>query len=185
MSDENAPEDGVADEEAVEETAPTRDLPDHPVLGPLVDGDESVTWEHTFGQDVVHVPVASLVGFATAAKEAGFELAVDLTVVDYLGVQEPRFRVVVNLLSVSHGVRVRLLVDLPDGADPTVPSLTPLWPGLSFYEREAYDMFGVDFAGHPDLTRILMPDDWEGHPLRKDYGVGAVPVQFKASPKAT
>ena len=183
MTDETPPEEVQEDEAAP--SAPTRELPDHPVLGPLVEGDEGVVWEHAFGQDVVHVPAESLVGFAGAAKEAGFELAVDLTVVDYLGVQEPRFRVVVNLLSVSHHVRLRLLVDLPDAEQPTCPSLTDLWPGLNFYEREAYDMFGVTFDGHPDLTRILMPDDWEGHPLRKDYGVGGVPVQFKASHKAT
>jgi len=67
--------------------------------------------------------------------------------------------------------------------NPTVESLTPLWPGAGFAEREVYDMFGIVFAGHPDLTRILMPDDWEGHPLRKDFGVGSVPVQFKESHK--
>jgi NADH-quinone oxidoreductase subunit C len=68
--------------------------------------------------------------------------------------------------------------------EPTVDSLVPVWPGANFPEREAYDMFGIVFEGHPDLTRILMPDEWEGHPLRKDFGVGLVPVQFKESHKA-
>ena len=67
-------------------------------------------------------------------------------------------------------------------ADPAVDSLFDLYRGAEAMEREAYDMFGIRFAGHPDLTRILMPEDWEGHPLRKDYGVGRVPVQFKDAP---
>jgi NADH-quinone oxidoreductase subunit C len=76
--------------------------------------------------------------------------------------------------------RVRLRVQLPE-SDPHLPSLFELWPGSEAMEREAYDLMGVVFDGHPDLTRILMPEDWEGHPLRKDYGVGRVPVQFKAT----
>jgi NADH:ubiquinone oxidoreductase subunit C len=69
--------------------------------------------------------------------------------------------------------------------DPTVASLVPVWPGVNFPEREVYDMFGITFEGHPDLTRILMPDEWVGHPLRKDFGVGTVPVQFKESHKVS
>ncbi len=65
-----------------------------------------------------------------------------------------------------------------------VPSLTPLWPGANFFEREVFDMFGITFTDHPDMTRILMPDEWIGHPLRKDFQVGMVPVQFKGAPKA-
>ena len=97
------------------------------------------------------------------------------------GVEAERFEVVVNLLSLSPA---------PAGArpgpgarvDPVVASLVDIYPGIDAMEREAYDMMGIIFEGHPDLTRILMPEDWEGHPLRKDYGVGRVPVQFKEAP---
>ena len=80
--------------------------------------------------------------------------------------------------------RLRITVGVA-GHDPAMPSLTGVFPGANFYEREAYDLFGIVFTGHPDLTRILLPDDWEGHPLRKDYSVGSVPVQFKGAHKAT
>ena len=66
--------------------------------------------------------------------------------------------------------------------EPSIASVCDLFPGVEAMEREAYDMFGIAFEGHPDLTRILMPDEWSGHPLRKDYAVGRIPVQFKAAP---
>jgi NADH-quinone oxidoreductase subunit C len=123
-------------------------------------------------------------------KDAGFETCSDLCAVDYLthpgrslpdGVAPERFEVVVNLLSLSMRQRVRIRVQVPE-SDPSVDSLTDVYPGVDAMEREAYDMVGIVFADHPDMTRILMPEDWEGHPLRKDYGVGRVPVQFKEAP---
>jgi NADH-quinone oxidoreductase subunit C len=125
-----------------------------------------------------------------AFRDAGFETCADLCAVDYLthpgrtlpeGVKPERFEVVVNLLSLSMRQRVRIRVQVPEN-DPVVPTLTDIYSGTEAMEREAFDMIGIIFEGHPDLTRILMPDDWEGHPLRKDYGVGRVPVQFKEAP---
>jgi NADH-quinone oxidoreductase subunit C len=125
-----------------------------------------------------------------AFRDAGFETCSDLCAVDYLthpgrtlpeGVKAERFEVVVNLLSLSLRQRVRIRVQVPED-DPVVPTLTDIYSGTEAMEREAFDMVGIIFEGHPDLTRILMPDDWEGHPLRKDYGVGRVPVQFTEAP---
>jgi NADH-quinone oxidoreductase subunit C len=125
-----------------------------------------------------------------AFRDAGFETCADLCGVDYLthpgrtlpdGVKAERFEVVVNLLSLSMRQRVRIRVQVPEN-DPVVSTLTDVYSGTEAMEREAFDMIGIIFEGHPDLTRILMPDDWEGHPLRKDYGVGRVPVQFKEAP---
>ncbi|CAN5782931.1 hypothetical protein BH18ACT15_BH18ACT15_06450 [soil metagenome] len=87
----------------------------------------------------------------------------------------------VQVLHQDKAERRMLHVPAP-GEPPTVASVTDLWPGASFFEREAFDMFGIVFEGHPSLTRILMPDEWEGHPLRKDYGVGKVPVEFLPQP---
>jgi|TARA_B100000900_G_scaffold103958_1_gene86216 NADH-quinone oxidoreductase subunit C len=115
-------------------------------------------------------------------KRDGFEMMVDLTVVDWFRKKEPRFEVVVQFLSTSQNLRKTVKVFVND-EDLTLSSITEIYPSANFYEREAYDMFGVIFENHPDLTRILMPDDWEGHPLRKNYGSGRIPVQFKNAPK--
>ena len=114
-------------------------------------------------------------------KNDGFEMMVDLTAIDWFRKKEPRFEIVVNFLSVSKNNRACLVVKVND--DLNVPSITSLYPSANFYEREVFDMFGINFEDHPDLTRILMPDDWNGHPLRKDYGSGRIPVQFKNAPK--
>ena len=102
-------------------------------------------------------------------KNDGFEMMVDLTVVDWFRKKEPRFEVVVQFLSTSQNKRKTVKVFVND-EDLNLSSITELYPSANFYEREAFDMFGIIFQNHPDLTRILMPDDWEGHPLRKNYG---------------
>src|SRR5437899_1851455 len=143
------------------------------------------------GQEVLHPDRERYLEVVRGLRDDdGFNVCVDLCAVDYLvhpgralppEVAPERFEVVVNLLSHEHRRRTRLRVQLPEG-DPTIDSLFELYPGTDAMEREAYDLFGIVFRDHPDLTRILMPDDWEGHPLRKDYGIGHIPVQFKDTP---
>ena len=139
------------------------------------------------GQRTLHVTRERLLEVAKALFDEGFAMCADLTCVDYLrepqrdvpsGIERGRYELVVNLLSLSARERIRLRVQVP-AEDATVASLFDIWPGTEAMEREVYDMFGVTFDGHPDLTRILMPEEWEGHPLRKDYAIGRVPVQFK------
>jgi len=144
----------------------------------------------TDGGEIVHPGRDRYHDVVAAHRDAGFEMLADLSAVDYLahpgrhlpdGVAPARFEVVAVLLSMAQRRRVRVRVQVPED-DPVVASLWDLYRGAEALEREAYDMFGIVFSGHPDLSRILMPEDWEGHPLRKDFGVGRVPVQFKEAP---
>ncbi|HEX5598500.1 MAG TPA: NADH-quinone oxidoreductase subunit C [Micromonosporaceae bacterium] len=109
-----------------------------------------------------------------------FEFCSSVSGVDYLGSDERRLHVVYQLTSMTYRRRIRLEVAVTD-AEPHVPSVTSVYPTADWQERETYDMFGVIFDGHPALTRILMPDDWEGHPQRKDYPLGGVPVEYKGA----
>ena len=140
------------------------------------------------GQVVLHPNRDQYVGVVRSLLDEGYEMCVDVTATDYLlmprralpdGIAAERFEVVVNLLSMSARQRIRLRVQVP-ADDATIDSLFDLHPGTEAMEREVFDMFGITFTNHPDLTRILMPEDWEGHPLRKDYDTGAIPVQFSA-----
>lgn len=142
-----------------------------------------------FDQKVLHVPREELVKLVRSMREQGWLQLIDITGVDYLahrrsdlpdGIAPERFEVVVNLISHRDRDRMRIRVQVPE-SDPTVPSLYEIFPGCEASEREVFDMFGITFEGHPDLTRILMPEDWDGYPLRKDYGIGRIPVQFKDS----
>ena len=101
------------------------------------------------------------------APEFDFKLLSDITGVDRFPV-EPRFELNYHLVSISQRARLRLCVRVP-GSDPLADSVTPVWPTANWHEREIFDLFGVRFEGHPDLTRILLPENWEGHPLRKDF----------------
>jgi len=108
-----------------------------------------------------------------------FELCSSVSGVDYLGSDDRRLHVVYQLTSMTYRRRIRLEAAVP--ADGSLPSVTSVYPTADWQEREAYDMFGVIFIGHPNLTRILMPDDWEGFPQRKDYPLGGVPVEYKGA----
>jgi NADH-quinone oxidoreductase subunit C len=142
------------------------------------------------GVDVLFPDRGAYVALAEALRAGSFVTCSDLCGVDYLtypdravapGVKAERFEIVVSLLSHELRCHVRLRVQIPE-TDPHCPTLFQVYPGTENMEREAYDMFGIVFDDHPDMTRILMPEDWEGHPLRKDYSVGRVPVQFKGAP---
>ena len=185
MGDEATPQDVAGD--AVEE-APARDLPDDPILAGLAESFAAVeftSFQPIVGprQDTATVPRDDLLAFVQAVKDAGFETFIDVCAVDHLN-REPRYDVVINLLSMEHTQRLVIKVGIP-GEEPTVASISSIYTGANFYEREAWDLFGIVFEGHTDLTRILLPDEWEGHPLRKNYSVGAVPVQFKGSHKSS
>jgi NADH-quinone oxidoreductase subunit C len=124
-----------------------------------------------FDRDELTITVAkeNIVVACEAVKAVGYNFFETVTAVDWFP-QEPRFQLSYHIL--SHGLKQRLrLRVLLDSGDASVPSITPAWPSANFYEREVFDLFGVDFPGHPRLTRIMMPENWEGHPLRKDYPV--------------
>ncbi|CAN5647078.1 hypothetical protein BH10ACT2_BH10ACT2_01900 [soil metagenome] len=143
--------------------------------------------DYSRGQRVLHCTRAEYLASVRALLAETFTMCIDLTAVDYLtygadrslpdGVTAERFEVVVNLLSIEKRERARVRVQVP-ADDTSIASLFDMYPGSEAMEREVYDMFGIVFTDHPDLTRILMPEDWDGFPLRKDYDQGSIPVQF-------
>jgi NADH/F420H2 dehydrogenase subunit C len=115
--------------------------------------------------------------------ELGFNRLVDVCGVDYLEQERsPRFAAVYHLHSLSLNRYVRIRVPL-DEDNPTVPTVTSVWPGADYFERETYDLFGFEFVGHPNLKRILLPDDWDAHPLRKDFSPPPEPIEFSFNPE--
>jgi NADH-quinone oxidoreductase subunit C len=117
----------------------------------------------------LEVAPENVVAAGQALKAAGYNFLEDLTAVDWYP-SEPRFQINYHILSHGLKTRIRLIARVSGGA-PAIDSMMPVWPSANFYEREVFDLFGVHFGGHPNLTRIMMPLDWQGHPLRKDYPV--------------
>ncbi|HVM54477.1 MAG TPA: NADH-quinone oxidoreductase subunit C [Acidimicrobiales bacterium] len=143
------------------------------------------------GAEIRHVAREEWAATVRALRDEGYLMLTDLTAVDYLShgnrvlpddVVPERFEVVAGVLDLNERRRLRLRAQVP-AAEPRIESLFAVHPGAEALEREVFDMFGITFDGHPDLTRILMPEDWEGYPLRKDYAIGRIPVQFKAAPR--
>jgi NADH-quinone oxidoreductase subunit C len=135
------------------------------------------------GELTFHVRRAALLGFARALRDDAalrFEFCSGVNGVHYPAEAGRELHAVYPMLSITHNRRVRIEVSCPD-ADPHIPSIVSLYPANDWHERETYDFFGIIFDGHPALTRIEMPDDWPGHPQRKDYPLGGIPVEYKGA----
>jgi NADH-quinone oxidoreductase subunit C len=144
---------------------------DDPALAALASRlpDAVTSAKHEHAELTLTVPREQIVAVAKIIQTAGYNFFEDVTCVDWYPT-EPRFQVTYHILSHSLKRRLRLIVRLA-GTDAVIDSMIPLWPAANFYEREVLDLFGVHFTGHPNPRRIMMPENWEGHPLRKDYPV--------------
>ena len=142
-------------------------LASHAAIQGLRDLIVDAKWDR--GELTLTIAPETVVQTAEAAKAAGYNFMEDVTCVDWYP-SEPRFQVTYHFLSHRLKQRIRVIARV-SGDNPTIDSITGVWPAANFYEREVFDLFGVTFAGHPRLTRIMMPDNWNGHPLRKDYPV--------------
>ena len=142
-------------------------FPEEPALKPL----SELTVAAKYDREELTVTVAreNIVAACEAIKKAGYNFLEDVTAVDWYP-SEPRFQIAYSILSIPLKRRLRITVRLA-GDDAAIDSITSVWPSANFYEREVFDLFGVHFGGHPNLRRIMMPEDWQGHPLRKDYPV--------------
>jgi NADH:ubiquinone oxidoreductase subunit C len=167
------------------------EIPGDEVAAAVVERFPDAVFVESHGQPVVYVNREHWRAVAELLRgEEQFTQCVDVCAVDHLvspsrptpeRVTPERYEVVANYLSHPRNRRIRVIAPVPDD-DATVESITPVFPGVNFAERETYDLFGIEFIGHPELTRILMPDDWVGHPLRKDDSPARVPVTFKGDP---
>ena len=162
----NALQNTLAGKEAVLEG-----LPEHPAMKAIQawNADALTDARYDRGELTLTIAPEAIRSAAATVQAAGYNFFEDMTAVDWFP-SSPRFQLSYHILSHSFKERIRLRVML-DEVDPTVESITPVWPSADYYEREVFDLFGIRFAAHPNLRRIMMPDDWKGHPLRKDYPV--------------
>jgi NADH-quinone oxidoreductase subunit C len=173
------------------EPASTPDVPSDEVAAALCAKFPGSVFHESLGQPVVYIDKAHQGDVAKYLRdEERFTMLIDICAVDHSvdavrpcapGVQQERFELVTQYLSHARNRRIRVIAQVPE-TDTTVASITGAFPGANFSERETFDLFGIEFSGHPDHTRILLPDDWEGHPLRKDFAPARVPVTFKGDP---
>ena len=148
-----------------------KDLAEHPAVEAILAWRPEALLEAgiAHGELTLRIAAGEIRGAAAAMQAAGYNFFEDLTAVDWFP-SSPRFQLSYHILSHTYKERIRLRV-LMDGESPAAESITGVWPSANFYEREVFDLFGIRFEGHPNLRRIMMPDDWQGHPLRKDYPV--------------
>jgi NADH-quinone oxidoreductase subunit C len=146
-------------------------LPEHPAVKAILAWNPQALTDAKFDRDELTLTIAAdeIRAAAAMVQAAGYNFFEDMTAVDWFP-SSPRFQLSYHILSHAYKERIRLRV-LLDCESPSVASITPLWPAANFYEREVFDLFGITFNEHPNLRRIMMPDDWQGHPLRKDYPV--------------
>ena len=149
-------------------------LKDHPALARILGWNAAAIESVKFDREELSINIErsfirEICALLRDEAACPFNFLADVTCVDWYP-SEPRFEVIYHLLSIPKKERVRLKVRL-DGSSPVVESVTSVWPGANFFEREVFDLFGIRFTGHPYLRRIQMPEDWEGYPLRKDYPV--------------
>jgi NADH-quinone oxidoreductase subunit C len=148
-----------------------RDKADHPGVSALIAAGPSILTDARWDRDEMTLTIApeAIVAAGFAVQKAGYNFLEDVTAVDWFPAS-PRFQVSYHIVSHSLKERIRLRVMLEEDS-PSVETITAVWPSANYYEREVFDLFGIRFDGHPNLRRIMMPEEWSGHPLRKDYPV--------------
>jgi NADH-quinone oxidoreductase subunit C len=146
-------------------------LPEHPAVKAILawNPEALVDAKFQFAELTLTIAASHLRAAAESVQAAGYNFMEDMTAVDWFP-SSPRFQLSYHILSHSLKERIRL-VAMVDGSQPSIESITPVWPSANYYEREVFDLFGISFEGHPNLRRIMMPEEWTGHPLRKDYPV--------------
>ena len=183
----------MSDDAVVDETESVEPaIPADEIAAAVLAKFPGTVFHDSHGQSVVYVPVEHWHAVAQYLRDdERFTQCLDVCAVDHLldgerlvvdGVDPERFEVVANFLSHPRNRRLRTIAEVPADA-PSIASIADVFPGINFGERETFDLFGIEFVGHPDLTRILMPDDWVGFPLRKDDAPARVPVTFKGDPR--